>query len=307
MLPSVKIEDIEAVIKVAECLHFTRAGQELHRHQTAVSRSAERLESALGVKLFDRTSHPIRPTRAGVAFSYWARKGFYALERAMMEGLRASDPEASVLQVGYTSYLDLDVLAYLDNVAKSPDAGFSHKDHSSSSSEVIASVLSGKWDCGFIVSPATTGGLVGVPVYQDPFGLALASNHPLARRRKVSVADLRDMPLILPARERNTGFRTWFIERCGAVGVKRKIAQEVGNPNEAWFLASQHAGAVLMPRASTRNLARGSTVFRSVADDDLFAENTTGLSGRAAAAYAGVLRGYYVAHEGADAARRTAP
>jgi len=69
MLPSVKIEDIEAVIKIAECRHFTRAGQELRRHQTAVSRSAERLESAMGVKLFDRTSHPIRPTRAGVALS----------------------------------------------------------------------------------------------------------------------------------------------------------------------------------------------------------------------------------------------
>jgi DNA-binding transcriptional LysR family regulator len=272
MLPSVKIEDIEAVIKVAECRHFTRAGQELHRHQTAVTRSAERVESGLGVKLFDRSSHPIQPTRAGVAFSYWARKSVYALERAIMEGLRASDPEASVLQVGYTSYLDLDVLAYLENVAKSPDAGFSHQDHSSSSSEVIASVLSGKWDCGFIVNPATTGGLVGVPVYQDPFGVALASDHPLARKRKVSIDDLRDLPLILPARERNTGFRTWFIERCGADSVKLKIAQEVANPNEAWFLASQHAGAALMPRASTKNLTRGATVFRSFAEEDLFAE-----------------------------------
>ncbi len=256
MLPSVKIEDIEAAIKIAEHRHFTRAGQELNRHQTAVSRSAERVESGIGVELFDRTSHPIRLTKAGVAFFYWVRKGMDAFERAIVEGLRASQPEASVLQVGFTSYLDLDVLAYLENVAKAPGAGFSHKDHSSSSSETIASVLSGKWDCGFIVSPATTGGLVGVPVYRDPFGLALASDHPLARRRKVSVADLRDMPLIVPARERNTGFRAWFIERCGASGVKPKIAQEVGNPNEAWFMVSQHAGAALMPRAATQNLAK---------------------------------------------------
>jgi DNA-binding transcriptional LysR family regulator len=62
--------------------------------------------------------------------------------------------------------------------------------------------------------------LVGVPVYQDPFGLAVAGDHPLARKRKVSVADLRDMPLILTAKERNTGFRAWFIERCGASIVK---------------------------------------------------------------------------------------
>jgi hypothetical protein len=55
-------------------------------------------------------------------------------------------------------------------------------------------------------------------------------------------------------------------------GVKPRITQEVGNPNEAWFMASQHAGAALMPRASTKNLAKGATVFRPFAEDDLYAE-----------------------------------
>lgn len=73
---------------------------ELNRHQTAVSRSAERVESGIGVELFDRTSYPIRLTKAGVVFFYWVGKGMDALERAIVEGVRASQPEASVLQVG---------------------------------------------------------------------------------------------------------------------------------------------------------------------------------------------------------------
>ena len=48
--------------------------------------------------------------------------------------------------------------------------------------------------------------------------------------------------------------------------------QEVGNSNEAWFMASQHAGAALMPRASTKNLVRSVAVFRPFAGDDLYAE-----------------------------------
>lgn len=272
MLSGVKIEDIEAVIKVAECLHFTRASQQLHRDQAAVSRSAERLETSIGMKLFDRSTHPIRLTRAGAAFFYWTRKGMYAFERAIMEGGRASHPGTPVIQVGHTSYLDLDVLAYLENVAKLPSAGFSHHDHSSSSSEVIASVLSGKWECGFIASPANTGGLVGIPIYQDPLGLALSADHPLARKRKISLSDLRDVPLILASKERNTGFRAWFIERCAAIGVTPKIAHEVGNPHEAWFMTSQHVGVALMTQAVTKNLPKGATVFRRFAEDDLYAE-----------------------------------
>jgi DNA-binding transcriptional LysR family regulator len=137
---------------------------------------------------------------------------------------------------------------------------------------VIAAVLSGKWDCGFVITPAATGSLVGIPIYQDPFGLALASGHPLARKRKIRIEDLRNTPLILPAKERNTGFRAWLVERCTTAGVRLKVAHEVGNPNEAWFMAAHHAGAALMPRAATRNLVKGLTVFRPFAEDDLFAE-----------------------------------
>jgi hypothetical protein len=94
----------------------------------------------------------------------------------------------------------------------------------------------------------------------------------LARRRKVKLEDLRNLPLVLPAKERNTGFRSWFMERCATAGVRPRIAQEVGNPNEAWFMASHLSSAALMPRASTRNLAKGATVFRPFAEEDLYAD-----------------------------------
>lgn len=272
MLSSVRIEDIEAAIEVTECRHFTRAGEKLHRSQGAVSKSIKRVEGGLGVTLIDRGAHPVRLTKAGMVFRYHARRALDSLVRGINAAQRADQPDQAVVQVGYTSYLDLDALAYLEHVGKSSEAGFCHRKHSSSSSEVVAFVLAGKWDCGFIISPATTGCLVGISIYQDPIGLVLANDHPLARKRKIRIEDLRDTPLILPAKERNTGFRAWFVERCGAASLKLKIAQEVGNPHEAWFMASQHAGAALMPQAASKNLPKGATVFRSFAEDDLYAE-----------------------------------
>jgi DNA-binding transcriptional LysR family regulator len=272
MLPGVRIEDIEAAVDAIECRNFTRTSEHLHRSQGAISKSIKRVEDGMPAKLFDRSTHPVQPTRSAMIFRYHARRALDSLIRGTNAAQRAEEPNRAVIEVGFTSYLDLDVLAYLEHRSRSPESGFAHQEHSSSTSEVIASVLSGKWDCGFIISPAAADGLVGVPLYQDRFGLALASDHPLARRRKVTLEDLRDLPLILPAKERNTGFRSWFVERCATAGVRPRIVQEVGNPNEAWFMASHHSGAALMPRASTRNLAKGATVFRLFAEDDLYAD-----------------------------------
>ncbi len=271
MLPSVKIEDIETALKVIECKHFTRVGAEMHKDQTTVSRCIKRVERGIGAKLIDRSAHPVRPTKAGAAFLYWGRKGLYALERGLAEAHRKSRPTLSVLQVGYTSYIDLDVLAYVEHL-RPEGSEFSHREHSSSTSEVIAAVLANRWDCGFIVSPTTTAGLVGMPIYQEPFGVVMANDHPLARKRRIALGDLRDVPLILPARERNTGFRAWFVQRCGTEGVRLNVAHEVGNPHEGWFLASQHAGAAFMPKSASKNLPKGATVFRSFAEHDLYAE-----------------------------------
>ncbi len=272
MLPSVKIDDIETTLKVIECKHFTRVGAKLNKDQTTVSRCIKRVEREIGAELIDRSSHPVRPTKAGTVFLYWGRKGLHALARGVSEVRRANEPRRATLDVGYTSYLDLDVLAYIQNVSATPGSGFMHREHSSSTTEIINSILAGKWDCGFIVTPATTEELVGIPIYQEPFGLVIPSDHPLARKRKIDICDLRGISLILPAHDRNTGFRSWFIERCGAEGVKPRITHEVANPHEAWYLASQHAGLALMPKSSSSNLRKGTTVFRAFAAEDLYAE-----------------------------------
>jgi len=55
-------------IAVAQSRSFTRASQELHVSQPVVSRSIERLESTMGVKLLERTTRIVRLTPAGEAF-----------------------------------------------------------------------------------------------------------------------------------------------------------------------------------------------------------------------------------------------
>lgn len=59
---------------VARHRHFTRAAEELHVAQSALSHQIRRLEAELGTELFERTSRRVAPTQAGEAVAASARR-----------------------------------------------------------------------------------------------------------------------------------------------------------------------------------------------------------------------------------------
>ena len=59
---------------VARHRHFTRAAEELHVAQSALSHQVRRLEAELGTELFERTSRRVVPTAAGEAVAARARR-----------------------------------------------------------------------------------------------------------------------------------------------------------------------------------------------------------------------------------------
>ena len=60
--------------------HFTRAAEELHVAQSALSHQIRRLEAELGAELFERTSRRVVPTEAGEALAKRARRVLGELE-----------------------------------------------------------------------------------------------------------------------------------------------------------------------------------------------------------------------------------
>ena len=68
------LRQIEYVEAVARHANFTRAAADLHVAQPALSSAVRRLESELGVRLFDRTSRRVTLTAAGDAFLLRARR-----------------------------------------------------------------------------------------------------------------------------------------------------------------------------------------------------------------------------------------
>ena len=71
---SVDIRQLVYVEAVARHRHFTRAAEELHVAQSALSHQVRQLEGELGIELFERTSRRVVPTEAGEAVAARARR-----------------------------------------------------------------------------------------------------------------------------------------------------------------------------------------------------------------------------------------
>ena len=76
----VELRQLAYVEAVARHCHFTRAAEELHVAQSALSHQIRRLEAELGTELFERTSRRVAPTEAGEAVAAGARRVVAELE-----------------------------------------------------------------------------------------------------------------------------------------------------------------------------------------------------------------------------------
>ena len=69
-----ELRQLRYVEAVARHRHFTRAAEELHVAQSALSHQVRRLEDELGIELFERTSRRVVTTDAGKAVAERARR-----------------------------------------------------------------------------------------------------------------------------------------------------------------------------------------------------------------------------------------
>jgi DNA-binding transcriptional LysR family regulator len=108
--PAIEIEDIEAVIAVAETGSFRRAGSRLDIGQSAISRRIQRLEDRLGVSVFERRSTGAQLTGAGRRFTANTRSVITDLGTVLEEARAAGIGQHGSLSIGLIASLSKGVI-----------------------------------------------------------------------------------------------------------------------------------------------------------------------------------------------------
>ena len=101
MDPGPPLRDVGCFAVVARWLNFSRAATELGMSQPAVSQAVARLEAALGLRLFERTSREVRLTDEGKLLLPHAEALLEQAAAFAAEAARLADPAGPAIRFAY--------------------------------------------------------------------------------------------------------------------------------------------------------------------------------------------------------------
>lgn len=194
---SIDIRQLRYFVAVAEELSFRRAAERLHVTQPPLSRQIAALESALGVRLFERDTRSARLTAAGEL----ALREFAPLLRHFEDSLaRVSSARTAArlrLRVGVLWWADLSGFAPFESALTRATGIATVEPVVGQSAELMLQLRRCDIDATMVVLPQETDGLRLYPVARASHVAMIPAAHPLARKRALRLHDLVDMPPFL--------------------------------------------------------------------------------------------------------------
>jgi DNA-binding transcriptional LysR family regulator len=245
----VDVRQLMCVEAVARLRHFTRAADELHIAQSALSHQVRRLEAELGVALFERTSRRVTPTEAGLAVAARARRVLAELDEARQEvdqlrgALRGRLWIGPLLRAG-----DIDVPGLIARFG-AQHTGIEVRLREGLAEDMFRHLAADELDVAFCLLTGKLGDRFdGERLGEDEvvvaFGAGAAPPGP-----RVSVAELRERTLVGP--RRGAAVTRVFDDLFAAAGAPLHLALESGDPILLRSLAARGFGAALLPRSLT--------------------------------------------------------
>lgn len=236
------LDQLRIFIAVAEREHVTRAARALGLTQSAVSSAIAALEARHDTRLFDRVGRHIELTAAGRLFLDEARGVLaraHAAELMLSElgslGRGTLNVHASQTIASY--WLPAQLVRFREAYPR-----IEVRLAAANTETVARAVLEGSADLGFVEGAVKIPALASVEVGADRLVLVVGAAHPLARRKRVGLAELAGAAWVV--REAGSGTRSEVEAALTAMKLPvhaREIALEL--PSNEAVRAAVEAGA----------------------------------------------------------------
>jgi LysR family transcriptional regulator, transcription activator of glutamate synthase operon len=245
-----ELRQLRYVDAVARHRHFTRAAEELHVAQSALSHQIRKLEAELGADLFERTSRSVAPTEAGEAVAARARRVL-----AEVQGVRDEVDELRGLVRGRISIGALLPAGELDVPRLLAGFGVAHPGVEVGLREGTAADMAGyieadEIDAAFsLLAGDPADGIAAERLSEDEL-VAIFPPGQAPARGPVSASLLAGRPVAVPrgGSAINRAVGDWIT----AAGERLTISFESGDPFLLRSLVSVGFGAGVITRSLTR-------------------------------------------------------
>lgn len=223
---------LQVFYTVARLLSFTKAAEELHMTQPAVTFQVRQLEEQFNTRLFDRTHNRISLTEAGKKV-YECSERIFEIYSEMDNSVRQLTGDVSgVLILGASTTIAEYMLPVLlgDFKAEHPDVTVRLK--VANTDGIVSQVENNAIDLGVVEAPVTNKNLVVEECSTDQLVIIVPPNHELANAGQdiVPLKRLADFPFI--CREEGSGTREVMLESMHVAGMgsdELSVSMELGS------------------------------------------------------------------------------
>ncbi len=243
-----ELRHIEAFLAVARCGNFTRAAAELHMSQPALTVQIRQLESALGLRLFDRNNRRVALTQIG-------RELVAPFERVVLD-MRAIVGSAhdfvahrrGVVTVACLPSIAAGLLPRAIATLAQQHAGIVVRVRDVVAARVVDLVKSGDADFGISGLGHGDREIVERPLLVDRLAAFAPATHAIAAKRSVTLRELTAAPLILTGRD--SSVRTIVDRAVRQERLSVTIAHEATYMTTALGMAAAGLGIAILPEAA---------------------------------------------------------
>jgi len=191
------IRQAHYILAVTDNGNFTRAAAALNISQPALSQRILDLEAQLGVQLFDRSGRTVKPTDEGRTYIEHVRRALRELnagERAMQDVARAF---GGTLRVGFLPLFTTHLVGPLMQAFYAQYPGVAVTINILAQAELEAALVADAIDIGLAFSDVESEEIDIDTIEDDELCLVVGKRHPLYRRDKVRISELKGTDLAL--------------------------------------------------------------------------------------------------------------
>lgn len=203
----VRLRQLQLVEAVATHGSGLRAARALSITQPALSKSLHEIEEIFGARLFERHARGMQPTPAGEIVVRYARQILADLHRMEDEIDGLASGHGGAVVVGALPGAAAGLLPAVLARAKRMHPGLKVRIVQGRTEDVLPMLSAGELDLaiGRLYAPTVPDGIRREALYQEPFAVVARSGHPIFRKVRLRIADLRRFELILPTFSQRIG------------------------------------------------------------------------------------------------------
>ena len=242
---------LQVLCEVVRRGSFSAAAEALSYTQSAVSQAIARLEAEVGSTLVIRDRRGVRPTAAGVTLVEHAEAIFAQIDAAEEDlaavlGVRGGRLRVASFPSAGAALMPLAVATFRRG---HPDVALTLAE--GEPEEIAPRLRAGEFDLALLfafpgVGESVDATLRTVPLLEDPMHVALPAEHPLAGKRRLKLADLRDEDWVQTSEP--SPCARHVVRLCLAAGFEPNVTFESDDYDTVQGLVAAGVGVALVPR-----------------------------------------------------------